>query len=372
MSERIDRNWNGSILFFGGYEPLYPRINVLWKGLEKLGIALTRCMVKSELKMPIRYPALISRYAGKFRMIDVIFVPSFRHKDVPLAWLLARLTAKKVVFDPLVSRYETRVLDRGDISKGSLQSWHNKNIDRLSFRLPDLLIADTEAHAGFYSEYFDVNRDLIEVVPVGFDEDYFYEVPYTSDNPQTEVLFFGSFLPLHGVDVIVKAARILKEKKIRFTLIGKGQTYSLAKEIAKDIPPERIKFIEPVSQERLRELIASADVVLGIFGTTPKAELVVPNKLFQSMAVGRAVITADTDAIREIFTGDKHLLTVPAGNPEALAEAIKLLDSESEMRIRLGRDGGDYVRRMFNSREIAKTFLCALKRRGIIENITGK
>jgi len=372
MSEKILENWSGSILFFGGYEPLYPRINVLWKGLEKLGIALARCRVKSELKMPVRYPALISSYIGKFRRTDVIFVPSFRHKDVPLAWFLARLTAKKVVFDPLVSRYETRVLDRGDVSKGSLQSWHNKNIDKLSFNLPDLLIADTEAHADFYSGYFGVERDSIEVVPVGFDEDYFYEVPYKSNNPKTEVLFFGSFIPLHGVDLIVKSAEILKERRIRFTLVGRGQTYSLAKELAKDIPPERIRFLDPVSQEKLRELIASSDIVLGIFGTTPKTELVVPNKIFQSMAVGRAIITADTGAIREIFKDGKHLLTVPAGNPEALAEAVELLDNKSEMRIRLGRDGGDYVRRMFNSREIAKVFLSALGRRGIIEGITGK
>ena len=372
MSEKTNRKWSGSILFFGGFEPFYPRISVLWKGLDKLGITLNRCMVNNELKMPLRYPALFYRYLGTCRKTDVIFVPSFRHKDVPLAWLLARLTAKKVVFDPLVSRYETRVLDRGDVSPGSSQSWHNRNIDKVSFSLPDLLIADTNAHADFYSEQFGVGRDSIEVVPVGFDEDYFYEFPYKGGNSRTEVLFFGSFLPLHGVDIIVRAARILMKKPVRFTLVGRGQTYSMVREIAVGIPPDRIRFLEPVPQDKLCELVASADIVLGIFGTTPKTELVVPNKVFQAMAAGRSVITADTAAVREIFTSGEHLLTVPAGNPEALARAIELLRRDKVMRFRLGKDGGRYVRKMFNSVEIARIFLNALGRKGIIEGIAGE
>ena len=58
-----------------------------------------------------------------------------------------------------------------------------------------------------------------------------------------------------------------------------------------------------VELEQLPAEIASAALCLGIFGTTAKAARVVPHKVFQCLAVGRPVLTADTAAIRSAFDG---------------------------------------------------------------------
>jgi glycosyltransferase involved in cell wall biosynthesis len=81
--------------------------------------------------------------------------------------------------------------------------------------------------------------------------------------------------------------------------------------------------------------IARATVCLGIFGTSDKVQRVIPNKVFECVAMGRPVVTADTPAMREAFGVDEIAL-VPAGDPHALAEAVRRLVADRESREKLG------------------------------------
>ncbi len=341
------------LLFFGAYDPGYPRNLIIRKGWLKSGFTLSECRVGVKRKVHTRYPALLFRYMKSRRLGRILFVPDFRHKDVPLAWALARLTGKKVIFDPLVSRYETKVLDRGDAGEDSVQAWHNRNLDRISFNLPDLVLADTAAHAAFYHESLGVDRERIGVVPVGFDEETFRPVPQRREDGTLALLFYGSFLPLHGVTTIVEAASALVDRPIRFRIVGEGQTHAEARRLAEIRRLEKVHFLPPVPYAELHRLIAESDVVLGIFGTTRKASMVVPNKVYQALAVGRPVVTAGTPAIGEFFDAGEHLMTVPPGDAEALAAAIRALESDRGLRFHLADTGGSYVRSTFDSASIA-------------------
>jgi glycosyltransferase involved in cell wall biosynthesis len=349
------------LLFFGGYDPAYPRNAIIRKGWERCGFAIAECRVNTRLKVHLRYPALLWRYARMRDSSRVIFVPDFRHKDVPLAWMIARFTRRPLVFDPLVSRYETRVLDREDVLPGSGQERHNRNLDRMSMNLADLVLADTDAHARFYSSEFSVSEAKIRVLPVGFDEDLFPAAPPPTGGEQCNVLFYGTFLPLHGIDTIIEAAALLRDVPVVFTLVGTGQTFQAARAMARELAGVKIAFRAPVPPAELARLIARADIVLGIFGTTPKARHVVPNKVYQSLAVGRALITADTPAVRELFRSGIHLVTVPAGNANALARAIVSLMKNRSLMQRLGGTGCSYVRSEFNSKRIAERLLAILE-----------
>lgn len=355
------RSSANGLLFFGAYDPSYPRNAIIRRGWEKCGFPVAECRVDTRLKVHARYPALLWRY-GKMRDASpVIFVPDFRHKDVPLAWAIARCSGRRVVFDPLVSRFETRVLDREDVPPGSAQSRHNRNIDALSMRLADLVLADTEAHARFYAGEFSVSSGKIGVLPVGFDEDVFGEAPLPPERGEIEVLFYGTYLPLHGVVTIVEAASLLGDVPVRFTLVGGGQTFAEAKRRAAERPGAPIVFKAGVSEREIPGEIARADIVLGIFGTSPKSHMVVPNKLYQALAVGRPVVTGDTAALREFFEGGMHLVAVPPGNAAALADAVRTLAANRPARERLAAAGGAYVRREFNSRRIAERLHAILR-----------
>jgi glycosyltransferase involved in cell wall biosynthesis len=99
--------------------------------------------------------------------------------------------------------------------------------------------------------------------------------------------------------------------------------------------------------------MACADIVLGIFGVTPKACMVIPNKVYQALAVGRAVITADTAAVRELFTNGEDLLMVPPGDAAALARAIERLGSDPLLRRRIAARGGQRIREGYHPAAVA-------------------
>jgi glycosyltransferase involved in cell wall biosynthesis len=347
------------IVMFGGFDPGYARNQVLRIGLRRLGVEVACCRTRTRSRLPRRTLDLLWRW-GRGPRGDALLVPEFRHKDVPLARLLATLAGIPLVVDPLVSRHDTKVGDWGSTAEHSLQADHNRRIDRAAVRFADLVLCDTPQHARYFQDNYRVPAAACAVVPVGFDDSIFQPLPEPEAAP-FRVAFFGSYLPLHGVDTIVRAAERLAGRGIRFLFVGGGQTFphvrdartaGLPLEVAPAMPPAALV-------ERLR----AAHVLLGIFGRSDKAQRVVPNKVYQGLALGRAVVTADTPALRDFFTPGEHLVAVPPGDAAALADAILQLWRDPAGRRRIAAQGARYVHARFAPETVAQTLLDAGRRR---------
>jgi glycosyltransferase involved in cell wall biosynthesis len=66
---------------------------------------------------------------------------------------------------------------------------------------------------------------------------------------------------------------------------------------------------------------------------------VIPNKVFQALACGRPVVTADTAGARELLTHDADALLVPPGDGAAVAHAVRRLAEDGSLAERLGAAG---------------------------------
>ncbi len=156
------------------------------------------------------------------------------------------------------------------------------------------------------------------------------------------VLFWGTFIPLQGVSYIRAAAELLKnEKNIDIRLIG--ETYRLP-------------------HEQLVPLIRTADICLGIFGDTDKTTRVIPNKVYEAIAMRKAVISADTPAIRELFTDRENILLCERANAEMLAEKILELCHDPALRDRIAEGGYRLYQQQTTPKKIGEALyhmLCA-------------
>jgi len=272
--------------------------------------------------------------------LDAILVAESSQLAVPLAWYFARAKGVPLIFDPFISLYDTNVLDRRLIREGSLKARMYYWLDRISMALADYLLADTEQHRDYYVSALRIKRDRIFVVPVGTDETLYYPRPYTNIG-RFLVLFWGKFIPLHGIEYILEATKILQDNgaEIELDLIGSGQTFEEMVSLADSLELTRVNFIGFVQLNELPMLMAKADICLGIFGHSEKAKRVVPNKVYAGMAMRKPVITGDSPAIRAQFGNRRHLYIVPMANAQALADGIAELAQDEQLRERIAQEG---------------------------------
>src|SRR3546814_10781357 len=131
------------------------------------------------------------------------------------------------------------------------------------------------------------------------------------------VLFYGQFIPLHGVDTVIRAARLLRNEPVEWQIIGQGQVAPCIRAMLAEEPLPKLHWLEWVEYRQLKQFIAEAELCLGIFGPSEKAASVIPNKVFQLVAAGRPVITRDSAAIRELLPDSPpYTYLVPARSEE--------------------------------------------------------
>lgn len=254
--------------------------------------------------------------------------------DVLLARLLAR--GRRVLFAPLVTITETLVDDRAQYAAGSTVGRLLAAIDRASLRAADLVLVDTRAHGEYLTSRLGVPSERIVVQYLGAEEAFAPAAPAApaGGGVRLRVLGYGSYLPLHGYDVVSEAARLLDPAEgITLDLIGSGPERERTDALVRGLPHVRLHDWVPYAD--LPGRVRDADVVLGIFGSTEKARMVVPNKVYQAAQVGRTIVTADTPAIREVFEPGKSIVAI-AAEPAALAGALRSLAADPPRRDAVG------------------------------------
>lgn len=291
---------------------------------------------------------------------DLVWVPCFRQRDFFAAKRYAKKNAIPLLFDPLISSYDKAVFERKKLAEGSNKAEKLRAYEGQMFQQADIVLADTATHATFFIDELGANPSSTSVVIVGAEEELFAPQPYNTPNSPVEVLFYGSFIPLQGPEVIVKAAALAPE--INWTLLGGGKLYEKSKESAKNLP--NVQFASWVPYEKLASRISEADILLGIFGTTQKASRVIPNKVYQSLACNRPVITMSSSSYsKELCDMNSGGMTfVPAGDPAALAEAAKLWAAEPGKLKDRGENARQIYEELFSMDSIAESLSSALTR----------
>ncbi len=294
------------------HEPVWEVERDAWRAGPRVGVRLAR----AELRLLRRRPA--SDY-------DAVVVGYPGHPDLWAARRAAR--GAPVVFNPLVSLSDTFVADRGRFRAGSMSARVLEALDRRALRAADVVVADTQAHADFLRELAALER--VEVAFVGAEERLFSP---GRDERAAHALFVGKLIPLHGVETILDAARLTPEVPVR--IVGSGQLAPLLR----DRPPN-VDWVPWVEYEQLPSEYRAASFALGVFGRSEKAARVVPNKAFQALACGTALVTADTPAARELLVDRESALLVPPGDADALAAAVVRLAGDAGLRGALSEGG---------------------------------
>lgn len=274
----------------------------------------------------LRLPAPRHLYVP-YPAVFLVYLISF----LPRRWRPARLHA-----DAFISLYDTVVHDRQLLRAGHPLARLLLAVERRAYRHADVVLVDTPANAAYLGTLFGLDRQRFVAMPLCIDESTYRQQPYQPCAPHCTVLFIGTFVPLQGVDVIARAIVLLRaQPHIRFRIIGDGQSAGEVQSILAQAGCTNVDWERGwQSAQALAEEIGKADICLGIFGSSAKAARVWPLKNYAYMAVGRALISADTPAARTLAgAADAPWAVVEAARPDRLAQMIVELAADPARRM---------------------------------------
>ena len=209
------------IVFFGTYilSDAYPVNQVLYAGVSRAAGQVWSCRV--DLWDGFLHRALHAGWGRWFRLAlracgcyakliwrymrcpehEVVVVGYPGYIDILLARLLNLFSKRTLVLVSFISLYDTAVMDRQSVSPGSLKGRLLYAIDRCAFRSADWVLVDTQELGSHYANLFNITRDKFRKSMVGNIFDRFPTASRESvPSPSFRVLFFGTYVPLHGVE----------------------------------------------------------------------------------------------------------------------------------------------------------------------------
>jgi glycosyltransferase involved in cell wall biosynthesis len=341
-----------AVCFFGIYDPTYSRNRILADGFSQKGWLVYHCRIDPRRSGGIKKYLQLIWLTGRFRQKkpDLIIV-AFPGQTV--VWIARLFFGKRIIFDAFVSLYDSNVFDRRLYSSSSWWGRRDWFLDWYSCRLAWRVLLDTTEHINYFTKTFNLRRSKFLLVPVGADQRIFKPCPSPPTTGKITIHFHGSFIPLQGLRYIVEAADLLRDEGFIIQIIGAGQELEDIKKIIKSRELEScLKLIGRVPYEDLPIWINKADICLGIFGDTPKAARVVPNKVYECLAMGKAVVTADTPASREFFNNGKDILLCAPADSIALANLLRELKGDPARRQLLGEAGRRLFAQKFTAPQI--------------------
>ncbi|MCB9135608.1 MAG: glycosyltransferase [Anaerolineales bacterium] len=384
------------VCYFGTYRATYSRNVNMIEGLRRAGVEVIECHVplwlgiedrvaatKGGWKRPAFWVRVLKAYFQllaeyfKIKDYDVLVVGYPGQFDVYLAWVLAWFKRKPLVWDVFMSIYLIaleRELDQK--SKGTVEIL--RRVERLALRLPNLLIHDTEDYVAWLVETHGVAPERFRLVPTGADDRVFHpqdsilsevrtrtpEALAKSKDASPEifrVVYFGTFIPNHGVSKIIEAARLLADvTDVQFEMIGEGPEREGAETLTRAYGLQNVAFLGWMEHDALSARVGQAQVCLGAFGETPQSLMTVQNKIFTGLALGVPVLSGDSPAVRRAFVHKEHLYLC-ARSGAGIVAGIKALRADAALRARLAKNGYEIFRGQYDLEHLGELFAYHLR-----------
>jgi len=154
-----------------------------------------------------------------------------------------------------------------------------------------------------------------------------------------KVVYFGAMNIANGMHYIIDAAKILKEtESVEFIFLGGGATEAEIQERCKQESIVNAMFLGNVPMEELSEIVNLCDVSLVTFQNIPILATNSPNKLFDSLSAGKAIIVNSPGWTKDLAEDNNCGLFVDPEDPQDLADKILYLKSNPEVCSEMGRN----------------------------------
>ncbi len=267
-----------------------------------------------------------------------------------LLWLIAapyRLFGKRFIFDhhDLVPELFEERFGRDRKLLLSIA----RLLERMSFRLASHVISTNESYRNVAIERGGRTLSNVTVVRNGPDPADFMDIEPDDrirSLARTVIGYLGNMNPQDGVDILLEAAAIIKEKHHRsdigFVLVGGGSAFDSLVALRADLGLEEVVVMTgTIPWSKVLSTLSATDICVQPDPPGGLNDHSTMNKLMEYMMLEKAVIAFDLPETR--VSGGDAVVYVSGDSADALAAAIVDLASDEQRRKSLGQQGRERV-----------------------------
>lgn len=272
----------------------------------------------------------------KFILADIVYILPMSHLS-GVEIFLAKMMNKRVIGEFYISMFDTFVNDRKTVSKNATGANKLTKLDRNFIDICDQIVFLNASEREYYLQLAcrEVAKHKTVLIPLATNPKQRVMLPFTNEKTDTLTLcWWGTFIPLHGLEKIVESATYLKAKNINFKLYLFGTSEEKCLPYKKQIEAlglQEYVFIDNTKNFADKSLdqflIEHCDIAFGNFGDSVKAKTVMVNKVVESVSMGLPVISQKTSALAEYFEDGKSIAFCES-EPEKIAEKVIALSKD--------------------------------------------
>lgn len=271
------------------------------------------------------FPARLFNLAAATHML---ILPMSATSVTILEMVIARLLGVKVMVDFYISEFDSVVNDLPALEKRSLTARRALRTDRALIKYGSQIIFLNESEKNYYLEVLQMEKyaHKARIIPLCIDYIPALDQPSKArDRDILQVCWWGSYLPLHGLEKIIHAFALLGPSIARLTIFGNSDGAGIAYQRLID-ELKICEFVELRNDLTFKDgdlaayLMEHCDLALGNFGDSLKARTVLANKVVDAAAMRIPCLTMNTAGRSELFRYGSQL--VADSRPEEIAKKI--------------------------------------------------
>lgn len=302
--------------------------------------------------------------AGLFQRPDIIVATSPQMLTAVTGHILARIKRRPWIFE-VRDLWPESITAVGALKEGFLIRFLER-IERTLYDGAERIVAVTEPMRRQLA-LRGLPPEKIALVPNGADLERLVPKPGDPElksrlhlDGKFVVAYVGTHGMAQGLEVVVRAAMLLRDSGIHFLFVGEGARRNDLMALAHEMGATNVSFVGGVSSGTAVEYLAMADAIVVSLKKSALFEGALPSKIFEAAAMEKPVLLSASGASAELVRAYHAGIAVPPEDPAALAEAAQQLQKDADLRESF-REGSRRLARHHDRERLAGLMLSEIR-----------
>lgn len=244
------------------------------------------------------------------------------------------------------------------------------------YKHSDHIVVVTPAFKDYLNSEWGVPMEKMSIVVNGVETERFAPAPrqpgilreFGVPEGKFVASYIGTMGMAHGLETVLEVAQLLQRTspEILLLLVGDGGNREDLVRIARERQLTNVVFTGQQPREKIPAIINSSDVCLALLKNQEVFKTVIPTKMLEFMSCGRPVVLSVGGQAEKILHEAGAGISCEAENPAAIAEAIRTMYANRELREGFRRNGRAYILAKMSREQTARQYL------DVLASLTGK